>query len=792
MLVSQAWLNEWVRCDLDSDALAERLTMAGLEVGGVEALAAFDRRLVVGRITAIEPHPDADRLQVCRVDVGRRHSLTIVCGARNARAGLIGIVALVGARLPGGLEISRRKVRGVESSGMLCSLAELGLEEHSEGIIELDDGQRPGTLANTVLERPDTVLDVDLTPNRGDCLSLCGIAREVAALTGDRLRSPASLAAVAAVHRDSLTVRLEAPAACPRYTGRVIRDVDVNASTPPWMKERLRRAGLRSLGPCVDVTNYVMLELGQPMHAFDLETLEKGIVVRYANGRERLELLDGSTIRPLQSDLVIADHKRAIALAGVMGGMATAVGEGTRDIFLESAYFTPEVIAVTARDRGIRSDSSHRFERGVDPALQRDALERATRLLLQIAGGRPGPVVEKVASREMPRRESIELRSGQLAQLLGVTVPAERIRRHLRALGMQVRGRAERLTVVPPSYRFDVTREADLIEEVARLEGYATIPETPPLARMQVIERGEAVLPQQRLQDLLIGRGYQEVITYSFIGRDLHDRLAPHHPAIELLNPISADMGVMRATLWPGLLGVLRHNLNRQVVDQRLFETGRTFVRKGRKIVQEPYLGGLLTGSIGARHWSGSGHTADFFDLKGDVEALLGLGGRLADFSFEAVEHPALHPGQSALIREGRAVIGLLGRLHPAIEHELDLDQPVYLFEIELAALLRGGVPQYTPISRYPAIQRDIALVLDQGTPASSVGQCIRNHAGKLLVNLELFDQYQGEHIDFGKKSLAFTLTLQDSSRTLTDVDVDDIMQRVIEGLRDELAAHLR
>ncbi|MEA1888851.1 MAG: phenylalanine--tRNA ligase subunit beta [Pseudomonadota bacterium] len=792
MLVSEIWLREWVSPKLTTDELADRLTMAGLEVGSIEPAGDLSDKLVVGRIEEVAAHPDADRLRVCKVNVGRARNLTIVCGAANARQGLYTIAALVGAKLPAGMTISQAAVRGVTSSGMLCSATELGLEESSAGILELTGKPAVGTSASSFFQLDDKILDLELTPNRGDCLSMRGVAREVAALTNSRLKKAVKAVEMAVLARGKLPIKLTASDACPHYVGRIIRGLDVSAATPMWIKERLRRAGIRSLGPCVDVTNYVMLELGQPMHAFDLAKLNGQIEVRYANGREKLGLLDGSTIKPEKTDLLIADKSGPLALAGVMGGAASAVSDQTQDIFLESAFFTPEVIAVTTRDRGIHTDSSHRFERGVDFELQREALERASVLLTEIAGGECGPVIEKSISSKMPRKEPITLRNKRLNAVLGTKISTKKMVSSLRRLAMQIKGKADTVKVIAPSYRFDINIEADLIEEVARVTGFENIPETAPVAHLQISAEEEKTLPLRRLQSCLIDRDYQEVITYSFIDHAMHALFAPASRAVVLENPIASDMSVMRGSLWPGLIKTMQYNVNRQISDLKLFETGRTFIPKGKALLQHRYIAGLLTGSANSRSWADKSRDVDFFDLKGDVEALIALTGRQADFVFSPVTHPVLQPGQSAQIKEGKKVVGLLGRLHPAIESSLGLDQAVYLYEFRLDSLLYSRIPVFHEFSRFPAVQRDIALVIDVKISSSDVIQSIKCHAGDLLVKLELFDQYQGEHIDFGKKSLAFTLTLQQSSRTLTDSETENLMKGVIRGVQADLDAQLR
>ena len=792
MLVSERWLREWVSPKLNTEELADRLTMAGLEVGSIDIAGELTDKLVVGRIEEISAHPDADRLRICKVDVGRARNLTIVCGAANARQGLYTIAALVGAKLPTGLVISKAAVRGVVSSGMLCSASELGLEESSAGIMNLAGKPQPGALANDILHLNDKIIDLELTPNRGDCLSIRGVAREVAALTGRHIKKPVKKTEMEVQASGKLPVKLTASDGCPHYAGRIIRGIDIGAETPLWMKERLRRAGLRSLGACVDVTNYVMIEFGQPMHAFDLDKLDSFVEVRYANGKEKLELLDGSIVKPEKTDLLIADKQGALALAGVMGGVSSSVTDQTKDIFLESAFFTPEIVAVTSRDRGIHSDSSHRFERGVDFQLQVEALERASALLTEIAGGLCGPLIEKTVSKKMPTKEPIVLRNKRLNGLLGTSISSRQMISSLQRLNMEIKGNTDTIRVTAPTYRFDVSIEADLIEEVARITGFENIAEVAPVGRLLPCAGEEKLIPLRRIQSAMVDRDYQEVITYSFIDRAMHEQFSPDSRAVELENPISSDMSVMRASLWPGLIKTMQYNINRQIRDMKLFETGRIFVQKGRNLHQHRYFSGLLTRDAEVRSWIDTQREIDFFDLKGDVEALIALTGRKNAFSFASFEHPVLHPGQSAVIKDGKKAVGLLGRLHPAIEATLGLEQAVYLFEIRLDCLLEAQIPTFNAFSRFPVVQRDIALVIAANMPSTAVIRCIKQYAGELMVKLELFDQYQGEHIDFGKKSLGCTLALQHSSRTLTDSETEDLMQNVIRGVQVDLDAQLR
>ncbi|MDZ7750134.1 MAG: phenylalanine--tRNA ligase subunit beta [Gammaproteobacteria bacterium] len=791
MRFSEKWLRQWTSPDVDTGGLVAQLTAAGLEVDAVEDAAPYPLNgVVVGRVTAVEPHPDADKLRVCRVDVGQGDLLTIVCGAPNVHEGMRAPTALVGAVMPGGMEIKRARLRGVESAGMLCSAKELGLSDVSAGLMDLPADAPAGVALYDYLELGDACIEVDLTPNRGDCLGLAGIAREVGVLNRSAV-TPPDPSAVAAGIDDTFPVRVDAPEACPRYVGRVVRDVDAGAATPLWMQERLRRSGLRSISALVDITNYVLLEFGQPMHAFDLERLRDGIEVRMARPGEGLELLDGETVELQADTLVIADGAGPVAMAGIMGGLPSAVGEGTRHIFLESAFFAPLAIAGKARAYGRHTDSSHRFERGVDPELQRRAVERATRLVLDIAGGMAGPVVEVVSGAHLPVRAPIPLRGERIKRLLGTTVPAGEVIDILERLGCAVTGDDGRWQVTAPSYRFDLTIEADLIEELARVVGYDRIPSTTPEAGLEVSRDEEEQVPLDTIQRTLIARGYQEAITFSFVDPRLQALLDPEHPPIALANPISSEMAVMRTSLWPGLVGALRYNANRQQARVRLFETGLRF-RQGTTTEQVPMLAGIAAGTPWPEQWGVSARALDFFDIKGDVEALLGLGGCGDEWSFVAHPHAALHPGQSARIERNGEAVGWLGALHPAHGEALDIAGPVFVFEVLLDRLMAGRLPRYDALSRFPLIRRDLAVVVDEAVTAQNVRECIGQAASDMLKNLQLFDVYRGEHIDSGKKSLALGLMLQAPDKTLTDEEVDSILGRVVLALERELGGRLR
>ncbi len=791
MKFSEAWLREWVDPQVGSAELAEQLTMAGLEVDSVAPAAPEFSGLVVGEVLSVEPHPDADKLRVCRVEVGRDAPLDIVCGAPNVAVGMRVPTALVGAQLPGGFKIKKAKLRGVPSFGMLCSAAELGLAETSEGLMPLPADAPVGEDIRTYLSLDDRLIDVDLTPDRGDCLSIAGVAREVGVINRLAVQVPA-MEPVPAALDDRHQVRLEAGAACPRYACRVVRGIDPMAETPLWMRERLRRGGIRSLGPVVDVTNYVLLELGQPMHGFDLGKLCGPIQVRLARAGERLELLDGQELELSTGSLLIADDSGPLALAGIMGGAASGVTEETRDILLESAFFAPMAITGKARSYGLHTDSSHRFERGVDPRLQVQAMERATALLLEIAGGQAGPAVEVSSAVDLPQPPWIRLRRERVGRLLGVEIGDAEVVDILQRLQMQVEPDGEGWRVQPPSCRFDIAIEADLIEELGRIYGYTRIPTNQAPSSMLMHAPPEAAYDPNRARQALVERGYQEAITYSFVSPELQQLVDPDLEGIRLANPIAADMSVMRTSLWPGLLQAAKYNLARQQPRVRLFEVGLRFRRAGEDLEQDNMLAALATGEVAPEQWGQAGRPVDFFDLKGDLEAVLALTGRAGDFEFVAAPHPALHPGQSARIElDGRA-IGWIGLLHPELERRLDLAGNSYLFEIDLDRLGLGRLPAFEPLSKFPAIRRDIALVVDRGVSYAQVRQRVLAAAPEILKDIRLFDVYTGENIEPGVKSLALGLILQASSHTLTDQEVDAAMQQVITTLERELGAQLR
>ncbi len=791
MKFSEQWLRGWVSPQVSRDELVARLSMAGLEVDSVTPAAGVFSGVVVGEVLSTEQHPDADKLRVCQVSNGAE-TFQVVCGAPNVRPGLKIPFAMIGAQLPGDFKIKKAKLRGVESNGMLCSQAELQVGEGNDGLMELPADAPVGQDVRVYLELDDASIEVDLTPNRGDCLSVAGLAREVGALYDAVVTRP-QIAVVPAVHDEVRPVDVIASAACPRYLGRVIRNVDLSRPTPLWMVERLRRSDVRSIDAAVDITNYVMLELGQPLHAFDLAEIIGGIRVRMAEEGEKLVLLDGQEVSLRADTLVIADHQRALAIAGVMGGEHSGVSATTRDIFLESAFFDQIAVAGKARSYGLHTDASHRYERGVDWQLAREAMERATGLLLEITGGEAGPVIETVSDQHLPSVEPIILRAERIEQMLGMKMDAAEIERLLTALGLTVAPHAsEQWRVDVPSHRFDITLEVDLIEELARLHGYNRLPVRYPQARLAPQPRAEAQSDLPALRRLLVARGYQEAITYSFIDQKWFELFSPGVEPLLLANPISADMSAMRSSLWPGLVKSLQHNLNRQQDRVRLFESGLRFVGQLEGLKQEPMLAGVVCGSRLPEGWAQGRDVVDFFDVKADVEAVLGFAGAQDDFRFVPGSHPALHPGQTARIeRDGREV-GYIGALHPELSKTLGLDRPVFVFELVLAEVAVGRLPKFHELSRFPEVRRDLALVADRDVSATAVLDVIRENAGEWLTDLKLFDVYQGKGVDPLRKSLAVGLTWQHPSRTLTDDEVNASTQQILTSLEERLNATLR
>ncbi|WP_122664526.1 phenylalanine--tRNA ligase subunit beta [Pseudomonas viridiflava] len=791
MKFSEQWLRGWVSPQVSRDELVARLSMAGLEVDSVTPAAGVFSGVVVGEVLSTEQHPDADKLRVCQVSNGSE-TFQVVCGAPNVRPGLKIPFAMIGAELPGDFKIKKAKLRGVESNGMLCSQSELQVGEGNDGLMELPADAPVGEDFRVYLELDDASIEVDLTPNRGDCLSLAGLAREVGALYAAPVAVPA-VAAVAVTHDEVRPVDVLATNACPRYLGRVIRNVDLSRPTPLWMVERLRRSDIRSIDAVVDITNYVMVELGQPLHAFDLAEINGGIRVRMAEEGEKLVLLDGQEVSLRSDTLVIADHQRALAIAGVMGGEHSGVSSTTRDVFLESAFFDQIAVAGKARSYGLHTDASHRYERGVDWQLARKAMERATGLLLEITGGEAGPVIEAVSEKDLPSIAPVTLRAERIEQMLGLKMDSAEVEGFLNGLGLTVSSEAAgQWRVEVPSHRFDISLEVDLIEELARLYGYNRLPVRYPQARLAPQAKAEARSDLPELRRLLVARGYQEAITYSFIDPKQFELFSPGAEPLLLANPISNDMAAMRASLWPGLVKSLQHNLNRQQDRVRLFESGLRFVGQLDGLKQEPMLAGVVCGSRLPEGWAQGREVVDFFDVKADVEAVLGFAGALGSFTFVPGKHPALHPGQTARIeRDGREV-GYVGAIHPELSKTLGLDRPVFVFELVLAEVALGKMPKFQELSRFPEVRRDLALLADEGVPATAVLDVIRENAGEWLTDLRLFDVYQGKGIDPHRKSLAVGLTWQHPSRTLNDDEVNAATHKILTSLEERLNATLR
>ena len=789
MKFSEQWLREWVNPQIDTQELMDQITMAGLEVDGFEPVAGQFSGVVVGEVQSVGPHPDADKLRVCQVSDGASE-VQVVCGAPNVREGMKVPFAVVGAVLPGDFKIKKAKLRGQPSEGMLCSESELGLSDNHDGLMELPADAPVGQDVADYLKLNDVTIDVDLTPNRADCLSIKGIAREVGVLNSMLVNSPA-IEPVESVHSEVPDIRVEAPAGCPRYLGRILRNVNLQAESPLWMQEKLRRSGIRSIDAAVDVTNYVMLELGQPMHAFDRDEIQGGIVVRMARIGEKLVLLDGQVVELTQGTLVIADHEKPIAIAGVMGGEHSGVSPKTRDLVLESAYFDPITLAGKARHYGLQTDASHRFERGVDYKLARDAMERATRLLMDIVGGEPGEIVEVASDEDIPEDRVVDLRSRRLNDVLGMEIDRTTVEEILTRLGLRV----EKLLkdgwrVSVPSFRPDISIEEDLIEEVGRIYGYNNLPVTEPTGSLGLRPEQEAVRPVSAIRNFFVDHGYQEAVTYSFVDPKVQQLVDPDRQGIALTNPISSDLSVMRTSLWSGLLKTVAHNQNRQQPRIRLFETGLRFLQEGERIDQQPMLAGVVVGSQYPENWANGRRTADFFDVKGDLESLFSLLG--IEIHFVGSQHPALHPGQTAeLMRDGEHV-GWLGTLHPQVQKNLELNGTILMFELFLNSIVTGYVPNFKEISKFPEVRRDLAIIIGSEVAFADVERVARKHAGEQLTALRAFDVYEGESLGEGNRSLALSLFWQHPERTLNEDEVHSLFNGVIDALKEELGATLR
>ncbi|MBD1581599.1 phenylalanine--tRNA ligase subunit beta [Pseudoalteromonas sp. S16_S37] len=794
MKFSEKWLREWVNPAIDTEALSEQLSMAGLEVDGVEAIAGSFSGVVIGEVVECAQHPDADKLRVTKVNVGEDELLAIVCGAANCRAGLKVAVAKVGAVLPGDFKIKKAKLRGQPSHGMLCAFEELGMADSSDGILELPSDAPIGQCIREYFSLDDVTIDVDLTANRSDCLGIKGLAREVGVLNSLDVTEVA-IDAVQPTIDDKISIELVNSQACPRYLGRIIKGINLDATTPLWMVEKLRRSGVRSIDPVVDVTNYVLLELGHPMHAFDLSAIEGGIKVRNANEGEELVLLDGNTAKLNPSTLLIADDNKALAMAGIFGGEASGVKEGTQDILLESAFFAPLAIAGQARSYGLHTDASHRYERGVDYKLQRDAMERATALLLDIVGGEAGPVVEAVSEADLPKEKSVTLRRARLDKVIGYHIEDAKVTDILTRLGLSLSFAEGTWQAQVPSYRFDISIEEDLIEEVARVFGYNNIPNVAPTAALKMTTHAEANVPVSRMRNELVSRGYQEAITYSFVDPKAQKLLHPELDALVLPHPISVEMSAMRVSLMTGLINAVVYNQNRQQSRIRLFEQGLKFLKDDSAengVAQVAVLGGIVYGNTHNEHWSIASRPADFFDVKGDVEALLALTNDSARFSFKAQANDGLHPGQSAAIYFDDVKVGFIGAVHPQLQKSLGLNSTAYVFEVEVDALSTRKLPEAVGVSKFPSNRRDIAILVADDVKIGDILESIEKVGGNQLVDLNLFDVYKGKGIEPDFKSLAIALTLQAVDRTLEEKDINQVVDNVVAELAKQFNASLR
>lgn len=790
MQISEAWLRERVTLSISTDELVEQLTMAGLEVDSVKPAAAQFSKIVVGEILSFEKHPDADKLKVCTVAVDKGEPLQIVCGANNVHPGLKIPTALVGAVLPQNFKIKKSKLRGIFSFGMLCSEKELGLADSADGLMELANDAPVGIDIREYLNLDDKIIELDLTPNRADCLSIEGIAREVAVLNKINFE-PLCFEKYEVTHDETIAIDINTPKECPRYLGRLIKGVNLQAQTPLWMQERLKRGGLKSLGALVDVTNYVLLELGQPLHAFDAEKLTGEITVRYAKDTETLTLLNEQRITLASDSLIIADEQGALALAGIMGGSETAVSQTTTDVFLECAFFIPTAIAGKARKYGLHTDSSHRFERGVDPFLQQKAIERATQLMVDIAGGKVGVINEIVNYEHLPARPAITLRTQRINKMLGIEIASHEIVSIFQRLGMRVETLTDSWAITPTGARFDIAIEADLIEEIARIYGYNNLPNSYLLMPSKLANAPESLLPLTQVQDLLVARDYQEAITYSFVDNDIQQLIAPDDEVIKLQNPISSELSVMRSTLWAGLLRTALYNTHRQQTRVRLFETGLVFTQQNKQTVQTKKLSGLALGSVQPEQWGQKIRKIDFFDLKADLEALFSLSNLQIDYT--ATEHAALHPGQSAKLSHTTGeFIGWLGLLHPTLEKKLGFETQVFLFELELEKILNKTIPHFTALSKFPSVRRDIALLVEEIITVKQITDCIQACQQEAVREIHVFDIYRGQGVETGYKSVALSLHLQDFLQTLAETEIDAIVSKILTTLTENIGAKLR
>ncbi|MDP0562825.1 MAG: phenylalanine--tRNA ligase subunit beta [Candidatus Endonucleobacter sp. (ex Gigantidas childressi)] len=798
MKFSEQWLRQRVNIEANTQELVDKLTMAGLEVDSFEPVAVKFSGVIVGEVVDCQQHPDADKLKITRVSTGAEE-FQVICGAPNVRVGIRVPFAMIGATLLDNVTITKAKLRGVESFGMLCAQEEIGLGESFDGLMELPNDACLGQDVFEYLDLEDCSIDVDLTPNRGDCLSILGLAREVSAnFLTEVIEEPVTK--VPAIIEDKFTINVVAKEACPRYVGRIIRNVNVSCPAPLWLIERLRRSGIRSIDPVVDITNYVMLELGQPMHAFDLAKLDGSIQVRKAKIGEKLILLDGQEVTLNDSTLVIADEQKALAIAGIIGGKDSGVNAETLDIFLESAFFDPVTISGKARSYGLHTDSSHRFERGVDFQLQDKAIERATAIILNVCGGEPGPTVDVVNKEYLPERRKIRLRSSKAAALLGVAIEGSYIEALLTRLGLimtPIAAADKEWLVAIPSWRFDIAIEEDLIEELGRLYGYNNLPITTLSIPLRIKKMDEAKVRESDIRRVLASRGYQEAISFSFIDPKLHSLFDLEREPVALANPISSELSVMRTSLLPGLVQAVNYNLKRQQSRVRLFETGQVFIKESKGVNQKTIrqvqkLAAVVTGNRFPESWGNDREKVDFYDLKGDVEVLLAMGGNSSAFHFAEGEHSAMHPRQCATVYCADQRIGYIGALHPALVKKMNLSVDAYLVELDLDSVITGTVSRFEGLSKFPEVRRDLAFTVAEEVAADRLCQVIKDEVGEYLHNVSVFDVYAGKGVEKGHKSLALGLTFRHSSCTLKDKDVNELVDKVVTKLKYDVNASLR
>ena len=777
MQFSYSWLKTQADTELSADKLEHLLTMSGLEVEEAETAAPAFAGVVIAEVKSVEKHPDADRLNVTQVDAGTGELVQIVCGAPNVKAGIKVPCSLPGAVLPGNFKIKPTKMRGVVSNGMLCSAKELGLPDDGvDGLHILPDDSPVGANIRDYLDLDDTLFTLKITPNRADCLSIKGIAREVAALTGCEF-APTVIQTASVSSGKTQPVRIDAPADCGRFISRVIENVNAQAATPAWMRQRLERSGIRSISALVDIGNYVMLEIGQPMHVFDADKISGSIIVRRAENGEVLECLNEKTVTLADNTLVIADEKGALSIAGMMGGAASAVSDGTRNIVLEAAWFAPAVIAGKSRQYGFGSDSSFRFERGVDYRLQADAIERATELVLQICGGQAGEMVEALG--ELPSEKRVSVRLDRVAKVLGVDIAAEQVETILRTLGLQPEKTADGFQTTSPSFRFDIEIEADLIEEIGRVYGYENIPDDATSGSLKMLPLPETRRPRFAVYNEMAARGYREVVSYAFVDEAWETDFAANANPIRLQNPLAAQYAVMRSTLVGGLVEILQNNLNRKQNRVRIFEIARVFAKGSDGLfAQNERIGGLWCGAAMPEQWGEKTRNADFYDIKADVENLL----KNSKIEFVKTAHPALHPGRAAEIVSDGRVIGFVGELHPKWLQKYDLPQAPLVFEVDMDAVLQREKTRYQPVSKFQAVRRDLAFVLPENVSYAELESSLKTVSSPLVQEIALFDVYRGTGLPEGMKSMAVKVLLQDMENTLTDEAVEPVMAKLVDA----------